>query len=224
MGIVKFTKDDTKFLRQYSCLVMYDHVDITPDQPNITYVLRTKKFSEQDVLYWLPYIKSQLIVCMDKFPRLSKATKELVMFDKPDLKESHNKLSHSTRVILKETDRLRAYHHAQHVPIPYALSFIKSNVTDLAFFRRLATIGLELPDVYTHALFAFGLSPVPGRVSWPKKTKQEDGPPHPFRSDDRYWSEIIESSTSVANQVRIQAKEQLPKGVKKTIQEEARWV
>lgn len=223
MGVVIFTKDDTKFVVG-NYLIMYDHIDTTPNQPDVTYILRTKKFTEQDVLYWLPRIKNQLVVCMDNFPRLSKATKELVILDKTDLKETHNILSHSTRNILKETDRLRAYHHVQLVPIPYALSFIRSNITDLNFFRRLATIGMELPQKYTHALFAFGITPVSGRVNWPKKLKVDEKPPHPFRSDDRYWSEIIESSVPVANQVRIQAKEQLPKGVKKTLQKEAQWV
>lgn len=222
MGIVIFTKDDTKFVVG-NYLIMYDHVDTIPNQPDVTYILRAKKFSEQDVLYWLPYITNQLVVCIDKFPRLSKATKELVIFDKPDLKERHNQLSFSTRSVLKETNRLRAYRHAQLVPIPYALSFIRSNITDLNFYRRLATIGLELPQQYTHALFAFGITPVSGRVNWPKKSKAIETPPHPFRSNDKHWRQILEFE-SVANQVRIQAKEQLPKGIKKTIQEEAKWV
>ena len=204
--------------------MMYGVLDISPSRPDMTYILRTKKFTEQDIEFCLPKIQNRLIVSMEKIPRLSKRIRDMVVMDEAKSNRPSLDLKHSTRVILKENDRLRAFRAAQRTPIPYALSFIRSNVTDIEFFRMLAKIGYDMPDIYTQALMAFGIKPVNGRVKWPNKKEEEVEVPHPFRRNDKHWKEIIEGDVGVANQLRIQAKEQLPKGVKKTRQEQMKWV
>lgn len=222
MAVVIITNDDTKFL-QGKYIICYDNLDVIPDQPDVTYILRTKTTNEQQVLNGLNYLQNRLVICVEKMPRLSKLKDhDQIIFDEVKVK-SHD-FANSTRALLKENDRLRAYHRASQVPIPYALSFIRSNVTDIEFHRRLATIGLELDDMYCHGLFAYGIKPLAGRISWPNnKAKSKSEPTSNFRTSDVYWEQLISLDVGVGNQVRKQG-EVLPKGVKKSIQHESRWL
>ena len=223
MGMLILTKDDTKY-QTGKYLMMYRVLDVAPSLPDMTYILRTDKFTEQDILACLPIIQNRLVVCMKTMPRLSKATKDLILIDESKNNLPSLDIRHSTRLILKENDRLRAYAAAKRTPIPYALSFIRANVNDIGFYRRLANIGLDLADCYTHALMAFGIEPIKGRVEWPRKKKTEKEIPPPFRSSDKHWLAIIEGDVAVANNLRIQAKNKLPKGIKKTRQEQKKWL
>ena len=223
MGMIIFTNDDSKY-QQGNFLMMYDVLDISPSRPDMTYILRTKKFTEQDIEFCLPKIQNRLVISMEKIPRLSKKIRDLVLIDEAKNNRPSIDMKHGTNVILKEKDRLRAYVSATRVPVPYALSFVKANITDINFHRRLAKIGVDLDDCYTHALLAFGFKPLNGRIQWPNKKKAETEIPPPFRESDKYRDEIIAGDVGVANNLRIQAKELLPKGVKKTRQAKLEWV
>ena len=223
MHNIIITKDDTKY-QTGKFLMLYDVLDVIPDQEDTTYILRVKKVNEQVIKSCLPYLKGRLIISCEKLPKLSKDMKALVNIENDKPKVTRNPFFHALTIVFKETDRLRAYQHAQQLPIPLSLSYLKSNVTDIEFFRTFSKIGFELNEQYTHALIAYGVKPSYNRINPPKKREQEKEIPSPFRRSDRHWKIIISNSDSVANQVRIRDKDKLPKGVRKSLKEEAHWV
>jgi len=221
MGIVIITTDDSDFL-EGKYLIFYDVLDVIPDQPDVTYILRKKTTNEQEILGCLKYLQNKLVICVDKIPKIKEHEQVIISKEKKKFTLS---LAQKTAFILRENDRLMVYNLRMRVPIPYALSFIRANVTDIEFHRRLAKVGFDLDDTYTHALFAYGIEPTKERTQWPKKkAKSINEPPKPFRKDDIYWEQIISLDEKVANQIRVQQKEKLPKGVKKSMQSVQEWV
>ena len=122
-------------------------------------------------------------------------------------------------------DRSRVYSLLDKYPIPLVLAFIRKNrLHDIELWRRLARVGFELDEQFTYAIMAFCLEPLQSEVVWPDKTKVKETPPYPFRLDDKYWKEIIATDPQVRNQIRIQAPDQIPKGMKKTMEVIEKWV
>lgn len=221
LGTVIFTEDDTKFMVG-DYYIMYDIIDTFPTSNDVTYILRTNKFTEKDIIKWLPYITNRLIVTTTKPPRITNKTKEYVIIDKSATKR--NIFLSGINLLFKSEDRLRAWHQIQHVPIPYALSFVNSNNNDIELWRRIAKSNMWLPDFYTKSILAYGIEPKRKTVQWPNKKKNIEIPPTPFRVTDKYWEDIILSSAKVANNVRLNDKENLPSKAKKTMECEDVWI
>ena len=51
MGIVIFTDDDSKFMES-KYIMMIGEIDTPPTDKDTTYILRSNKFKEKDVLEW----------------------------------------------------------------------------------------------------------------------------------------------------------------------------
>ena len=79
----------------------------------------------------------------------------------------------SVNAILKWPDRRKVYQQIQTLPIPYALAFLRENVSDLKFWKLLAKANMEMVT-----------------------------PPAPFRSTDKYWENIVVNDISVTNEAR----------------------
>lgn len=221
MGIVIFTSDDSKFL-EGNYVLMTGKIDTPPSNPEVTYILRTTRFKEKDVVNWLPYIQNRLVVCIDKPPKLSKKIQEYVIID-DTYKNKPNGFMSNIMSILSWKDRLRVFTAIKDLPIPYGLAFLRKNRDDINLWRRIARANMELPDEYTRAIFAYGINPDGKKIVWPDKKKVEVKVPKPFRQNDKYWEEIIKGSDSVANEIR-DSKQQLPKGVKKTKKAVNEWL
>lgn len=129
------------------------------------------------------------------------------------------------KALLTWEDRSRVHSVLEGYPIPLALSFLRENrLHDIELWRRLAEVGLELDDSFTYAVMAFCTEPKRERVDWPKKTKVKETPPFPFRENDKYWKEIIATDPNVRNQIRTQTPEQIPKWMKKTMEDVPKWI
>ena len=109
----------------------------------------------------------------------------------------------SVNAILKWPDRRKVYQQIQTLPIPYALAFLRQNVSDIDFWRLVADANMEMDDDIVRAIFAFGIKGDRAkRIKFPKKKKKEVEVPAPFRSTDKYWEEIVVNAISVTNEVR----------------------
>ena len=80
MGVIIFTQDDSKYLSSEH-VIMYKNIDMSISHADITYILRTDKFTEADALSWIPYINNRLIVTIDKLPKLTKKSEDFVLVD-----------------------------------------------------------------------------------------------------------------------------------------------
>ena len=222
MGIVIFTDDDEKFLvGKY--VLMTGVVDTPPSDPDTTYILRTNRFTEKQVVEWLPYIGKRLVVTIVKQPKITSKTEDNVILD---YKRSRtpNKYGMDITAILAWTDRKRVWHTIQGLPIPYAFKLLRPNTTDcIDFWRLIAKANMEMDDDYVRAIFAYGLEGNRRQTKWEKKTKVEDEAPHPFRQSDKYWKEIVATIKNVANEVRSTGGE-LPKGMRKTKEASDKWI
>ena len=221
MGVVIFTKDDSQFLVG-DYVVMVKEIDTPLSNPEVNYILRTNKFTEADVIAWLPYITSKLIVCIDKAPKITKKTEDNVIIDKSLKVVSDRKNLTAITAIVNWSDRLRVWKQIQTLPVPYALVFLKENVKDINTWRLIAQTNMELPEDYTKAIFAYSITGKRQNVAWPKKRKVKEQAPLPFRMRDKYWKEII-TAKEVGNEIREQGID-LPKGMKKTRQKVNEWV
>tara|TARA_R110002049_G_scaffold231376_3_gene403743 strand:+ start:782 stop:1447 length:666 start_codon:yes stop_codon:yes gene_type:complete len=221
MGIVIFTKDDSKFMVG-DYIIMVKEIDTSLSNPEVNYILRTNKFTEADVIAWLPYITTKLIVCIDKAPKITKKTEDNVIIDKSlNVLNDRSSLTAITAII-NWSDRLRVWKQIQTLPVPYALVFLKQNVTNIDTWRLIAKTNMELPEDYTRAVFAYSITGKRQNVAWPKKRKVKEQAPLPFRMNDKYWQKII-TSKEIANEIRDKGVP-LPKGMKKTKQKVNEWV
>ena len=127
--------------------------------------------------------------------------------------------------LFKWGDRDRVLPLMDGYPIPLALAFVRSNTQDIELWRRLALVGMELPPAYTYAILTFCIEPKQNSdVNWPNKTTMKETAPFPFRPNDKHWRVIVENSPEVANQIRIQAPDQLPKGITKKMEATEEWL
>jgi hypothetical protein len=222
MGVVIFTNDDEQFLvGKY--VLMVGSIDTPPSDPDTTYILRTNRFTEKDVEAWLPYITNRLVVTIDKPPKITKKTEDNVVIDTAYKKRNDRTLLTSVEAMLSWTDRKRVWHLIQDLPIPYALAFLRTNRDDIDLWRLIAKANMEMDDDYVRAIFAYAVKENRGKTQWPKKKKEEDIAPAPFRQNDIYWKEILQTIKSVANEVRSTSS-QLPKGMRKTKEAVDKWV
>lgn len=221
MGIVIFTKDDSQFMVG-DYIIMIKEIDTSLSNPNINYILRTDKFTEADVVSWLPYITSKLIVRIDKAPKITKKTEDNVIIDKSLSNLSDRSSLTAITSIINWTDRLRVWKQIQNLPVPYALAFLKHNVKDINTWRLIAKTNMELPVDYTKAIFAYSIKGKRQTITWPKKRKVKEQAPPPFRMNDKHWENII-TSKEIANEIRDKGVP-LPKGMKKTKQKVNEWV
>ena len=188
MGIIIFTKDDTKYLSSKH-VIMYNNIDISPSHNEITYILRTNKFNESDVIAWIPYVNNRLIVTIDKLPKLTKKSEDFVLVDGNYTKAKTNFAPITS--LLRWQHRTRAYHAIQQMPVPLALSFIKSNVDDIDFWRAFLNTGIDVPDYYKYAVMAYYIKPkTKSQINWPKKIKKGSEIMEGMRSSDKYMDDI----------------------------------
>tara|TARA_R110000822_G_scaffold1299_6_gene5921 strand:+ start:14213 stop:14824 length:612 start_codon:yes stop_codon:yes gene_type:complete len=188
MGVIIFTKDDTRFLTGHH-LVMYKSIDTSLSHPDITYILRTDKFTEADALSWIPYINNRLIVTIDKLPKLTAKSEDFVVVDGNYTKAKINFAPITN--LLRWQHRTRVYHAIQQMPVPLALSFIKSNVDDIDFWRTMVNTGIDLPDYYTYAVMSYYIKPKSNsQINWPKKKKKGSEIMKGMRNSDKYMDEI----------------------------------
>ena len=221
MGVVIFTNDDEQFLvGKY--VLMVGSIDTPPSDPDTTYILRTNRFTEKDVEAWLPYITKRLVVTIDKPPKITKKTEDNVIIDKVYNKSDRNLLT-SVEAMLSWTDRKRVWHLIQDLPIPYALAFLRTNRDDIDLWRLIAKANMEMDDDFVRAIFAYAVKENRAKTRWPKKKKEEDTAPSPFRQNDKYWKQIVTTIKSVANEVRV-GSDELPKGMRKTKEATDKWI
>ena len=190
---------------------------------NTTYIFHTDKFTEKDVLEWLPEIRHRLVIVTDKYPRITKKSEDSVIVDE-SLKKT-KKVNHvrGCSAMLSWSDRDRVLSEIENTPIPLALSFAKTNIPHQMDFWRMASKTLILSDEYTRALMAYGITPDVRHVKYPTKSKAAVEVPHPFTPRDKYWELIINNNKSVANRVRDTNKE-LPPKMKKTKEVVNEWI
>ena len=125
---------------------------------------------------------------------------------------------------LRWRDRKKANAECAKVPVPLMLSFLRENNKDIQLWRTLAKAFTHVPEDFQQALICFAHNPV-RRMSWPKKKRvDEQDLPFGIRRGDIHWETIIGVCAKSANEVRTKSKESLPKGVKKTKQNEDGWL
>lgn len=188
MGVIIFTQDDSKYLSSEH-VIMYKNIDMSISHADITYILRTDKFTEADALSWIPYINNRLIVTIDKLPKLTKKSEDFVLVDGNYSKGKTNFAPITS--LLRWQHRGRVYHTIQQMPIPLIISFLKNNVDDIEFWRTLNNTGMDLPDMYTYAVMSYYIHPKNNaQVNWPKKKKKEVPHIEGFRTSDKHMHEI----------------------------------
>ena len=219
--MIIFTNDDEKFLAEPHVL-MVGRIDTPPTSRDLTYILRTSRFTQKDVEAWLPYVAKKLVVCIDKPPKITGKLKDSVIFDDTYKKTKNNFMNNITS-ILSWTDRKRVWKSIQDLPIPYGLAFLRVNRDDINLWRRIADANMELPDDYVRAIFAYGVEPKRSRTEFPKKKGEAEEVPYPFRQNDKYWREILKTAPAVANEVR-EGNDTVPKGMKKRKQAVNEWI
>ncbi len=223
IGIIIFTADDTEFqVGEY--IVMDGSITHPPTARDITYILRTKKFTADDVAFWAPLVHYRLVVTVKTLPRMTDKVREMVIVHSSLNKRKPNYNRHAS-AMLTWNDRIRAKREVEAIPIPLALSFAKTNRPDaINLHRRLALVKYTLPESYSYALLTYALKPQSGSVKWAKKKAKVEERPLGIRSSDLYWETLVANDARVANEIRDGFIELLPKGVKKRKEAVTEWV
>ena len=106
MGIIIFTADDKDFL-EGNPIIMERTMQYPPTADNRTYILRNpKQFNEIDVLEWSPSISYRLVVVVDKLPRLTSKSEDLVIIH-PSLERKKESFYRNAVALLRWKDRER---------------------------------------------------------------------------------------------------------------------
>ena len=221
MGVVIFTNDDEKFMVG-NYILMTGKIDTPPSNPDTTYILRTDRFTQKDVEAWLPYVGNRLVVCTEKPPVITGDLQDSVIIDEWATRQGRSYLN-DVMAMLSWKDRKRVWYAIRELPIPYGLAFLRQNRDDIALWRRIAQANMELPDEYVRAIFAYGVEASHEKTKWPKKNKDVQDVPLPFRQTDKYWKEILEGNDSAANEIRDKAVE-IPKNINKTKVGANEWI
>jgi hypothetical protein len=218
MGVIIFTGDDTKY-KTGNYVTMYGRMTMTPTAPDTTYILHTDKFTSNDISYWHHLVSYRLIVVCDTPPKVSDDI-DNVIIDQA-LRVSKPNYSRSIRAGLCWADRDRAHRMLTTVPLALANSFVKANNNDMRLGRLLAKCKYVLPESYSYAVIAYGLSPVRNFV-WPSKAKRSSLIlPTGIRQTDRYM-DIIVTGDVVSNNLRDIG--QLPDGLPKRKKDVTTWI
>lgn len=222
MGVIIFTQDDARY-RKGDYLTMYGDITINPTAPETTYILHNKKFSEDELIYWASIVPHRMVIVVDKPPKLTSKSEHCVILDQ-NMKVQKEQHHRSMRAALCWADRDRAHRALQTVPMPLANAFIKVNVNDIELGRLLAKCRYTLHNDYLTAAIAYGISPV-SNFKWPsKRNKSNYILPLEVRNSDKYMDIIAANDPIVANEIRRDNVEALPKGVKKRKQKVIEWV
>jgi hypothetical protein len=222
MGVVIFTKDDTKY-RNGDCVVLGRTLTSPPTAPDTTYILYTNSFTAKDVEYWMPVISYRLVVVGDRLPKMSKELKERIIID-----GTHKGKVDFTRPIMglfKWVNRSRVWSVIRTVPIALLASFLRTNnARNIELGRRLARCRYTLPMDYEYASAVYGVYPNDDQVEWPKKQGKGNELPMGFRKSDKYAERILNTTPDTANDLRRSEPEALPKGMKKREEKEVKWI
>ena len=220
MGVIIFTDNDERY-KTGEYRLMYGQMTMTPTAPGMTYILHSNKFSHNDILYWQHLVSYRLIIVCDKAPKVTDKM-ENVIVDQA-LQVSKPNYSRSIRAGLCWADRDRAHKVISTVPLALANAFVKANANDMKLGRLLAKCKHVLPESYSYAIIAYGLSPVRNFV-WPSKTKQNSIIlPTGIRQTDRYMDIIVSGDATVSNNLRDVG--ELPAGLPKRKQEvKTQWI
>ena len=222
MGVVIFTTDDTQY-RTGDHFVMYGQMTVAPTQKDTTYIFHTDKFTEKDAMYWAQVVPHRMVIVSSKIPRLSKQSEEYVIIDQRS-RVAKQDYSRKMRAALCWADRDRAHTALNPIPLALANAFIKINVNDIGFGRLLARCRFTLHDDYTRAAIAYGIVPVRG-FKWPPKTKRSDYIlPSGMRRTDKHLDIIVNNDIVVANEIRLNDSQALPKGLNKRKQQVVQWI
>ena len=222
MGVVILAGDDAAF-RQGDFIVMRGRMTSPPTAPDVTYILHVAKWSEDDTEEWIGLVAHRLVVVLPKKPKLTARTKDLVILHDSFI-EVADEIGPAIGAMMRWRNRNAAWPVVQNLPIPVALAVWRNNhPDDIDSARRLAKVSFVLPNLYAHAVFTFSVNPMkPGRRL--KVVKDDDELPIGFRESDHYAVELVKLAPDVANKVRVQAPETLPKGVKKRQTQVMEWL
>ena len=222
MGVVILAGDDAAF-RQGDFIVMRGRMTSPPTAPDVTYILHVPKWSEDDTEEWIGLVAHRLVVVLPKKPKLTARTKDLVILHDSFI-EVADEIGPAIGAMMRWRNRNAAWPVVQNLPIPVALAVWRNNhPDDIDSARRLAKVSFVLPNLYAHAVFTFSVNPMkPGRRL--KVVKDDDELPIGFRESDHYAVELVKLAPDVANKVRVQAPETLPKGVKKRQTQVMEWL
>tara|TARA_R100000995_G_scaffold35555_1_gene16245 strand:- start:19151 stop:19759 length:609 start_codon:yes stop_codon:yes gene_type:complete len=194
-----------------------------PINENTTYIFHTDKFTEKNVLEWLPEIRHRLVIVTDKYPKITKKSEGSVIIDESLEKRKKENYVRACSAMLSWSDRDRVLSEIENAPIPLALAFARANIPhQMDFWREIAGT-LILDDEYTKALIAFGITPDVRHVKYPTKKRVQEEIPYPFTSRDKYWETIIKNNKAVANEVR-DTNEVLPSKMKKKKERVNEWI
>ena len=222
MGLIILAGDDSEF-RVGDYIVMHRELTCLPTAPGTTYILHTRKFTEDDIMEWAEIVSYRLVIILDKKPKLTKKSEDFVVVH-DSLKDKPDPVGPAIGAMMRWRDRKSASKLVKTLPVPLALAVWRNaHPDDIDTARRLAKVSFTLPDEYAHAVFTYSINPnKPSRKAKPKK---EDGEiPHGFRESDLYTEDLIRLAPDVANKIRTVDIKALPKGVKKTKQAVLDWL
>ena len=207
------TNDDAKYVKGNN-IKMRGEMTYPPTSKDTTYIVYGYKPKEDEILYWNKVCPYRLVYVVNKLPKMKQSTKDEIIIDMPNTKQSYNR---QIEAIFKWPDRLRVYNQIQQVPIPLILAFLKVNrPNNMKLWRLLSDVTFTLSDDYVYALLAFGVDFNRDKFLWPKKkSKNTDEIPSQFRVGDEWWKTITENSPEVANHIRENEIDLLPKKMKK---------
>ena len=222
MGIVILAGDDAEF-RVGDYIIMHREMTCIPSAPGTTYILHTRKFTEENILEWASVVAYRLVVVLDKKPKLTKKSEDFVVVH-DSLKDKPDPIGPAIGAMMRWRDRNAAHQVVKSLPVPLALAVWRNaHPDDITTARRLAKVSFTLPDEYAHAVFTYSINPnKPSRRLKPKKEDYEV--PHGFRLSDLYTEDLIRLAPEVANKVRTTDIQALPKGVRKTKQAVLDWL
>ena len=78
MGIVILAGDDKEF-RVGDYIVMHREMTCLPTAPGTTYILHTKKFTEEQILEWADIVAYRLVIIVETKPKLTKKSEDFVV-------------------------------------------------------------------------------------------------------------------------------------------------
>ena len=222
LGVVIYTADERPY-KEGNYVEMFNEINTSTSVKELTCILHTDKFKEKDALEWRQLISHRLVIVTEKKPKLTEKSEDFVILD-PSLDKEEEDYIRAIQCVFRVRDRDFVRRQIEDVPVALLLSFVRANrPNDLELHRSLNDIMFLLPKKYIYALVAYAIKPSGQRVQWPKKRKKDEFPPSPFRSNDLYWTEILDNCPSVRNEVRGGGDE-LPKGMRKRKESVTEWI
>jgi hypothetical protein len=218
MGILIFTRDATPYREgEY---VEGKEILCSPSCEDLTLIVHEKRPKKEECLAWLPYVSYRMVFVCEQAPDLK--DHESVIFDKTMNRKKDNFMP-KIQSVLRWKDRNRTWAMARGVPIPLMLAFLRENDRNIDLWRLLAKGFTWTPEEYQMAAICFGTTPVL-RTTYPKKKSQVETLPNGFRESDLYADIIATHDPKVGNDLRVQAKDTLPKKAKKKMQGVVDWL